>query len=65
VPGYNYSPALKGRQGGWDAAGLNAFLKSPRGYVPGTYMTFPGISSDRDRQDVVAYLEGLKAGAPQ
>jgi cytochrome c2 len=65
VAGYNYSPALKGHQGNWDAASLDAFLKKPRGYAPGTYMTFAGIGSDRDRQDVVAYLEGLKAGAAQ
>jgi cytochrome c len=65
VASYNYSPALKGHQGNWDAASLDAFLKKPRGYAPGTYMTFAGIGSDRDRQDVVAYLDGLKAGAAQ
>jgi cytochrome c2 len=60
LPGYNYSAALKGHQGNWEPQQLDAFLKSPRGYAPGTYMTFPGISSDRDRRDVVAYLESLK-----
>lgn len=61
-PGYNYSAALKGHHGRWDEANLDGFLKSPRGYAPGTYMTFPGIRSDRDRRDVVAYLESLKGG---
>jgi cytochrome c2 len=65
VAGYNYSDALKAHHGDWDAASLDAFLKSPRAYVPGTHMTFPGISSTRDRQDVIAYLQTLggKTGA--
>ncbi|WP_414476082.1 c-type cytochrome [Microvirga sp. M2] len=63
VAGYNYSNALKAHQGNWDASAIDAFLKNPRGYAPGTYMTFAGISSDRDRRDIVAYLESLKAGA--
>jgi cytochrome c len=63
VPGYNYSPALKSHQGQhWDQGGLDAFLKSPRTFAPGTRMTFPGIGSDQDRRDVIAYLESLKAG---
>jgi cytochrome c len=63
VPGYNYSPALKSHQGQhWDQGDLDAFLKSPRSFAPGTRMTFPGISSDQDRRDVIAYLESLKPG---
>ncbi len=60
VSGYRYSTALKGHQGNWDQRNLDAFLKSPRAYAPGTSMTFPGIRSDQDRQNVVAYLETLK-----
>jgi cytochrome c2 len=65
VPGYNYSDALKGHHGSWDPTSLDAFLKSPRAYVPGTHMTFPGISSTHDRQDVISYLQTLggKTGA--
>jgi cytochrome c len=65
VPGYNYSDAFKAHHGDWDPTSLDAFLKSPRAYVPGTHMTFPGISSTRDRQDVIAYLQTLggKTGA--
>lgn len=65
VENYTYSTALKAHKGSWDAASLDAFLKNPRSYAAGTYMAFPGISSDRDRQDVVAYLESLTAGAPK
>jgi len=63
VPGYNYSAALKAHNGAWAEGNLDAFLKNPRAYAPGTFMTFAGINSDRDRGDVVAYLESLKAGA--
>jgi cytochrome c len=60
VPDYRYSSALKAHQGNWDQGNLDAFLKNPRDYAPGTYMTFPGIKSDQDRQNVVTYLESLK-----
>jgi len=65
APGYSYSDALKGHHGNWDPASLDAFLKNPRGYVPGTRMTFPGVSSTRDRQDLIAFLQtlGAKTGA--
>ena len=61
--GYNYSRGLAAHKGAWDAAALDAFIKNPRSDVPGTYMTFPGLSSDGDRQDVIAYLKTLSAGA--
>jgi cytochrome c len=57
---YRYSNALKAHSGNWDQGQLDAFLTSPRGYAPGTYMTFPGIKSDQDRQNVIAYLDSLK-----
>jgi cytochrome c len=63
APGYNYSPALKSHKGHWDESNLDAFLKSPRSFAPGTRMTFPGIGSDQDRRNVIAYLESLKPGA--
>jgi cytochrome c2 len=59
VPGYKYSAALKGHSGQWDESSLDAFLKDPRGFAPGTYMIFPGIRSETDRRNVVAYLEKL------
>jgi cytochrome c2 len=57
---YRYSNALKAHSGDWDQGQLDAFLKNPRGYAPGTYMTFPGIKSDQDRRNVIAYLDSLK-----
>ncbi|MDB5368163.1 MAG: Cytochrome c2 [Rhodospirillales bacterium] len=62
VPGFNYSAALKKHQGIWDAGNLDGFLKNPRSWAPGTFMTFPGIPKDDDRRDVVAYLQSIKGG---
>jgi cytochrome c len=60
VPGYSFSAALKKHTGDWDAAKLNEWLKSPSTFAPGTYMTFPGLPSQKDRDDVIAYLKSLK-----
>ena len=38
---------------------LNAFLVSPRGYAPGTKMTFVGLPRGTERADVIAYLNSL------
>jgi cytochrome c len=60
ISDYRYSNALKAHQGNWNQANLDAFLRNPRSYAPGTYMTFPGIKSNQDRQNVIAYLDSLK-----
>jgi cytochrome c len=55
--GYNYSTANKGSGLTWDDATLKQYLKNPRAMVPGTKMIFPGISSEKDIEDVIAYLK--------
>lgn len=58
--GYNYSPAMKeaGEKGIiWDEATLDKYLENPKAMVPGTKMIFPGLKSEKDRQDVIAYLK--------
>jgi cytochrome c len=60
VPGFNFSSALKAHKGVWTEQNLNDWLKNPNAFAPGTYMTFPGVPSDSQRQDVIAYLESLK-----
>ena len=42
--GFNYSAALKAKGGNWTIDDLNHFINNPRGYVPGTNMSFAGIS---------------------
>lgn len=59
VPGFNYSSALKSKNGTWDFNALNAWLMKPGAFVPGTAMTFAGLSNDKQRADVIAYLDTL------
>jgi cytochrome c len=62
--GFNFSAALKGKGGTWTFDDLNAFLTSPKGFVPGTAMGFAGIQKDGQRADVIAYLNSL-SDSPQ
>ena len=56
VEGFNYSAAMKAKGGNWSFDELNKFLTSPRAHVPGTSMSYAGISRDQARADVIDYL---------
>ena len=56
-PGYNYSDANKTSGIVWDEATLKVYLKNPKAKVPGTKMSFPGLQSDDDIVNVIAYLK--------
>ena len=60
APGYTYSDAMAMVNLTWDAAVLNEFLSGPQKKVPGTKMSFVGLTDRIDRADVVAYLSTLK-----
>src|SRR5262249_3702816 len=57
--GFNFSAAMKAKGGKWTYDDLNKFLASPKEFVPGTAMTFAGLSRDTQRADVIAYLRTL------
>jgi len=57
--GFNFSAAMKTKGGKWTYEELDKFLQNPRGYIPGTNMTFAGLSRDQQRADVIAYLRSL------
>jgi cytochrome c len=59
VASFNYTPALKAKGGKWTFAALDKWLTNPRADVPGTAMTFAGLSNEKQRADVVAYLDTL------
>ncbi|MDP1869350.1 cytochrome c family protein [Bradyrhizobium sp.] len=59
APGFNSSAALKAKGGTWTYDDLNKFIANPKGFVPGTAMSFAGIQKDSERADVVAYLRSL------
>ena len=58
LAGFNYSPAMKNANITWDAKTLDAYLAAPAQVVPGNKMPFPGLKTDHDRADVIAYLLG-------
>ncbi len=58
-PGFNYSAAMKAKGGTWTFGELYAFLANPRGYIPGTNMTFAGLSRGQQRADVIDFLHTL------
>jgi cytochrome c len=58
-PGFNYSAALKSKGGNWTIDDINQFITSPKGMVPGTNMTFPGVPRANERADIIAYLNSL------
>jgi len=60
-PGYNYSDANKNSGLTWDEATLRSYLPDPKAKVPGTKMIFPGIKREKQLDDLMAYLMGIKA----
>src|ERR1700761_3145145 len=49
VAGFDYSSAMKAKGGSWTYDELFKFLKSPQAYIPGTKMSFAGLSKTDDR----------------
>lgn len=67
VEGFKYSGSMKklGAEGLiWNAFTLDQYLEKPRAYVPGTRMSYRGMSDHRDRIDIIAYLKALSQEAP-
>ncbi|WP_417518676.1 c-type cytochrome [Minwuia sp.] len=62
VPGYRYSDAMaaKNRAGLiWTEENLHAFVRNPKGFVPGTVMPFKGVKRKSMREDLFTYLKTL------
>jgi cytochrome c len=47
---------MKAKGGTWTYDELFKFLKSPGAYIPGTKMSFAGISRAEDRINLIAFL---------
>lgn len=62
--GYAYSAIMTEHQGKgdtWTYDNLDHFLTSPKGFAPGTKMTFAGVKSPEERANILAYLQTLSA----
>jgi cytochrome c len=59
-PGFAYSAPLQKSGIVWSEATLTKWVAGPGRMVPGTKMTFAGITSKKQQADVVAYLATLK-----
>ena len=59
VDGFGYSEVLTSLEGAWTPEHLNSFLENPKGYAPGTKMSFAGLPKVEDRANLIAYLETI------
>ncbi|MGF1608453.1 MAG: c-type cytochrome [Kiloniellales bacterium] len=59
VSGFSFSAALQDMEGDWSYEALNHFVADPKGFAPGTKMSFAGVRRVEERADLIAYLRGL------
>lgn len=67
LDGFRYSSAMrdKGNKGlVWDMDTLDAYLARPNAYVPGTRMSYRGMTRADDRRNVIAYLKAVSQEEP-
>jgi cytochrome c len=57
VPGFDYSEAMKHSGIVWTAQTLDRFLANPAATVPGTAMTYSGVSDPGERAALIAWLQ--------
>ena len=64
LEGFSYSSALANAPGKWTYEDLDKFLAKPSGFLPGTKMTFAGLSSAKDRANILAYMREQSDNPP-
>jgi cytochrome c2 len=60
---FSYSDAMKNAHLTWDPETLDKYLTKPKDVVPGTKMTFPGLPKEKDRADLISYLQQAAGSA--
>ncbi len=60
IAGFAFSDAMKNANLTWDDATLDKYLAAPMKMVPGTKMTFAGLTDAAKRKEVIEYLKTLK-----
>lgn len=56
VADYKYSAAMMAKGGKWDYDSLFHMIHKPSSFMPGTKMSFAGLSKPEDVADVIEYL---------
>lgn len=60
--GAGYSKAMIAAGAGglvWDEAQIAEYITDPKKKIPGNKMAFPGLKSEQDRADVIAYINSF------
>jgi cytochrome c len=65
VPGYKYSEAMEKSGIVWNYDTLSKYLREPKHEVPGINMTFPGLQSQEDIDNVIAYISPYRRDGGQ
>lgn len=60
IAGYGYSEANKSSGIVWTNEKLYQYLESPQRVIPGTKMTYSGLTDPQKRTDLIAYLDAQK-----
>lgn len=55
-PDFAYSSAIESLGGTWTFEALDAYLADPKGYAPGTKMTFAGLNRPEERANLLAWM---------
>lgn len=65
MAGFAYSAAMQAKSAEpWNFEELDHFIENPRGYLPGTIMSFAGIRNAQERADLIVYLNTLGSNLP-
>jgi len=59
--GFSYTQANKNKGITWGRDTLWIYLENPKKYIPGTKMVFAGLKKEKERRDLIGYLEQATA----
>jgi len=65
APDYSYSDANKNSGITWSKETFLEYIKDPKAKIPGTKMTFAGIKSETEAQNLWAYLSSFDKDGKQ